>query len=82
MLLNEDKHFVDLFDNDKNQLIWSLNYAQKRSPYRTNHNFVKFIPANVNSMFIGILAESGSLKIFNNERILAECDATYRLSYY
>ena len=74
ILINEEKNFIDLYNNEKNQLIWSLNYAQRRSPYRT-YTILKYFLSKFKENIIGIFLENGCLKIFNDERILAENEA-------
>jgi hypothetical protein len=71
IFVNEEKNYIDLYNNEKNQLIWSLNYAQKRSPYRT-YKLIKYFISSFSEDMVGFFLESSSLKIFNDERILAE----------
>jgi len=69
LVINEDNHYVDILNNSKNKIIWSVNYYNRKLP-KSRYLNSKIVSQKNN--FIGVILETKSIKIFNNEKILID----------
>lgn len=59
-----------MINNKNSQLIWSINFNRMEEG-----DFVRWDLLTLGKNFIGVLATTYNVKIFNNEKVIAEIEA-------
>jgi len=69
LIINEENSYIDVLNNQKNKIVWSVNYFNKKNP---ESKYLSSRVISTKTTLIGVVLETKAFKIFNKEKLLTD----------